>query len=217
VLWFGRFEGAGPERDTALMVGRSVLVREGERTSDGHVLDVLPEQVEGLALSPDGRWLALRATLADGREAVLRMDLGAAAPLPGCTPDAPELSLAAGVVAPDRRLRIVLTGRGTAVLAQARLWVGTELPGAPAPCGRATPQGDLLLAEPRLLDAPGRPMGGARVVFELRAPPGPWERPLVLQALTIEASGAVRLSRALRLSAAAHGTAPRAPTPNDRP
>jgi len=76
VLWFGQFEPADPGMDTGLFVNHSLIMQEGVSTIGGVPVSFLYQGAQGFEISPNGRYVAFRANLANGLGGLYMLDRG---------------------------------------------------------------------------------------------------------------------------------------------
>jgi hypothetical protein len=146
VYWLARTDGP-VGNDVALMRDRDVLLRVGETQVQGELVTAIDGN--SFEITPDGRYLLVRVGLSTDR-ALLRVDLGAAVPIPGCVPNPGTLRHTAGLVLTDHTFRLTLDGParpGSVVRVLTSL--GEATPGNP--CGIPTPFGELLIDPTRRL------------------------------------------------------------------
>ncbi len=168
VYWVARTDGPlGGE--SALMRDREVLLRAGVARVEGELVSAF--EGRHLELTPDGRYLTAVAQIGVDR-VLLRLDLGAAVPLTGCTPNPGTLRVA-GPVLTGRTLRLTLDGPAPlGALARVHTSLGEATPGNP--CGIPTPSGELLISPTaRLASLAGGLFANAPVELDVSIPADP--------------------------------------------
>jgi hypothetical protein len=192
VFWRGTIDYGDPAIAGGLFRDERRIVQEGVSTVDGVAVQRLDSPYWATPFepdaSPDGRYVAFWAELADGREGVFRLDLGAAEPVPGCLGNPGSLALMDSLLVPGGEIALALdAAQAPGALAFAAVSNAT-LVGASG-CGIALPGfGEILidLAPPHLLLlAAGGAWDGAAVEVTIVVPADP-----VLAGLELFAQGA---------------------------
>jgi hypothetical protein len=153
--------------DTALMRDREPLLIAGVSTLAGQVIEEVHPNFHS---SPNGRFLLGSVTLVGFPHSYLvRIDLGSAVPLRGCTPNPATLRSDAGLVLAGRAVELVLDGPAPlGSLARVHLALGSA---GPLDCGRPTPFGELFLDPAALAGVlPGGTFASAPVRIPLAIP-----------------------------------------------
>lgn len=75
ILHYGEWDDPQSNRDSGLLLGDALIVAEGVTVIDDEVVDAIDSGPFAFALSPNGRFLVFRATLADGRQGVFWAEL----------------------------------------------------------------------------------------------------------------------------------------------
>jgi len=146
VYWVAHTSGS-PTRAQALMRDLDVVARTGVTMVGNQKLSVIDGN--NLEITADGRFVVVRAALLTDR-LLLRFDLGACVPIPGCGSNPGSLRLSSGFVLAGRTVRLELDGPAPAgAVARVHSSLGAAIPGNP--CGVLTPFGELLIDPTRRL------------------------------------------------------------------
>ena len=79
VLWYGDWNDPNTSVDTGLFVDDTLLVQEGVTAVDGVVIDLLRNDENAYAISPNGRYVVFEAVLSDGIWGAYMIDRGVVA------------------------------------------------------------------------------------------------------------------------------------------
>jgi hypothetical protein len=77
LLWYAEWSDPDPSANAGLYLEHEVVVRKGDMTGAGAAIESIVGAQYSYAISPDGRFLAFKAVLADGREGAFLADLSA--------------------------------------------------------------------------------------------------------------------------------------------
>jgi len=174
VFWHALVPGPLPQPAAGLgsMLRDGVpFLETGVSRVAGELVVAFQPSLENFEISPSGRFWLGRVALESSQEAYLRVDLGAAIPVPGCTPNAGTLRHTEGLVLAGRTIRLVLDGPARlGSLAILHVSTAAAVPGSP--CGLMTPFGELLI-DPgqRILRVSAGFFAGVGVPLDVRIPP----------------------------------------------
>ena len=176
VFWGAKVRGPFRSQDEAYLRNHEVLIQEGVTEVAGRLVLGLENVPDAFHVSRNGRFFFARVQLEvsnDQSEAALvSMDLGSIAPLPGCREERASLELVGGLAIAGGRIEFLFDDAQTEG-SQGFLLVSNDTATDSSGCGLIGPFGELLLRPPFLETQAGPIWIADGAPFALNLPPDP--------------------------------------------
>ena len=171
LYWSAVTRDAQGELRSAHFRNRTAIVVEGVTSVEGRLVTHFhpDEDEQAFVVSASGRFFGGWGELEGLGRTLVRIDFGAAVPVPGCQPNPGALRLADGTVLAGRTITLELDGAPSAGMSAA-LVVGTPLASA---CGTVLSFGELLIDPAGLSAIPAGTFAGSALSVPIAIPADP--------------------------------------------